>query len=334
MSALLLLMGLSGGLTPALRDSLLADTPGNREVWNTALGEFTGEQLLCAEYLFESIPRLDRLEMTQEALIDHIQGALDARESFYEAGGLPDSLFRSCILSYRIDQEPVTAYRSALRSYWLPQLPGGGTDPLEAAQFIINSLEENIEIREQGYLGGVEPPLISLGARIATPTECTVILCSSLKALGIASRQIDGWFSGESGARRRWLEVWLAGAGWEPLPLPWEPVPEGFADLALAVCEATGELTTGSIVETGMVFIEPPDEPLVGDWMGTVSIPVTGGFIPLDWLGFDPMKLDSLELGPGEYLFCAGCREQDGGVTLYSRRALIGSGEVLRIRLL
>jgi hypothetical protein len=54
----------SAGIGSLLRDSLLAQTQGNVEVWMHAFETMHGEELLCAEYLFENIPRLDRLEMT------------------------------------------------------------------------------------------------------------------------------------------------------------------------------------------------------------------------------------------------------------------------------
>lgn len=37
-------------------------------------------------------------------------------------------------------------------------LPALIPDPHETARIMVNTLEGEIEIREQGYLGGVEPP--------------------------------------------------------------------------------------------------------------------------------------------------------------------------------
>lgn len=62
---------------------------------------------------FRSIPRLDRLEMTAEALNGHISGALDRRDAFGEE--LSDSIFLTCVLEYRVDQKPVSTYRAFLR---------------------------------------------------------------------------------------------------------------------------------------------------------------------------------------------------------------------------
>lgn len=319
-------------LSPASRDSLLAHTPGNEAVWVKALTTLDGQELSCAEYLFETIPRLDRLEMTEEALMDHILGALSNRCRFYGEGTLPDSLFLSCVLLYRVDQEPVTGYRKQLAEYWNGRLPHGEVDPFEVALIVAEAIHSRTEVIAQGYLGGIEPPLVSLAAGKATPAECTVLLCSSLKALGIASRQVDGWFSGEGGVRRRWLEIRLRGGGWEPLTLPWEPVPEGFEGLSLAVLEASGEFVTGSVVRTGLIRIEPPDEPVEGEWYGTVSTPVRGGFVPLDWMWFDPLAAHSLELGPGDYLLCVSRWKPEGGVFMRSATVRVESGSTLPFR--
>lgn len=255
--------------------------------------------------------------MTPVALHDHVRGALESRDAF--AGEITDSLFLTCILEYRVDQEPVSAYRAALLEYWIPVLPGRVHDPHETARMMVNTLEEQIEIREQGYLGGVEPPLVVLAAGSATPVECTVLLCASLRSMGIAARQIVGWFGGEEGGTRRWVEVYSWEYGWRPLNLPWEPVPNDFEGLALAVWENTGEFVTDSLTETGRIVAVPPEEPPAGDWIGTVSVAVAGGFIPLDWVWFDPTQPDTIELGAGDYLVCVSTRTPEGLLRILAR---------------
>ena len=325
MTAMIALL-IAGLLAPATRDSLLAETHGNREVWEDAFLYLSGEELRCAEYLFMSIPRLDRLEMTREALLDQIRGALSTRNSYYPEGTLPDSLFLSCILFFRVDQEPVTGYRDALGRYWDRELTSGTSDVLMTASRVAETVHAMLEPAEQGYLGGIEPPLVVLSAAGATPAESTVLFCASLKSLGIAARQITGWFHGEDGGRRRWVEVWLPEGRWEPLALRWEPVPEGFSGLALAVSETSGEAVTRHYVETGLIRILPGDEPPEEEWMGTVSIPVRSGYIPLDWVWFAPGTADSLELGPGSYLICTGRRNADGSVTMLTEMVTLEPG--------
>jgi hypothetical protein len=316
MTVTLCALVLSGVLSAAERDSTLNDTPGNQHMWSEALGNLTGDELWCAEYLFASIPRLDRLEMTNDALHDHIRGALDRRSLFRDE--LPDSIFLPCVLEYRIDQEPVSAYRAYLREHWVPLLPDGIHDPHEIARMMVNTLETEIEIREQGYLGGVEPPLVVLAARSATPVECTVLLCASLRSMGVAVRQIVGWFRGENGGTHRWVEVYSREDGWRPLALPWESVQSDFGGLALAVWETTGESVTGGTVEVGRVIVIPPEDLPAGEWTGTVSVPVKGGFLPLDWAWFDPTRPDTIELGAGDYLVCVSTRSPEGDLRVFA----------------
>lgn len=310
MTVTICLLGFLGALSAAERDSLLDETQGNRGMWTAAFEALDGEELRCAEYIFGSIPRLDRLEMTADVLEDHIASALETRDSL--GAWIPDSIFLTCVLEYRVDQEPVSAYRSLLRERWSGFLRGAAGDPHGTARMIVNEIEREVGIHEQGYLGGVEPPLVVLSAGTATPVECTVLLCSSLRSVGIASRQITGWFGGEDGGMRRWIEVYTPESGWKPLILPWETAFDGFDGLALAVWETTGDFVTAGSVETGRAVIVPPDEPFPGEWAGTVSVPVRNGFIPLDWIWFDPMKPDTLELGAGDYLFCVSTRTPEG----------------------
>lgn len=61
MTVILCALLLSGTLTSAERDSLLADTPGNQDMWTEAFDNLTGDELWCAGYLFGSIPRLTGL---------------------------------------------------------------------------------------------------------------------------------------------------------------------------------------------------------------------------------------------------------------------------------
>lgn len=311
------LMGLIGVLTPAERDSLLEETPGNRDTWCAAFETLSEDELWCAEHLFGSIPRLDRLEMTTDALNDHIRGALERRSAFGEE--LADSIFLTCLLEYRVDQEPVSAYRATLLQYWMGVLPSFPADPHETARMMVDTLEAGIEIAEQGYLGGVEPPLVVLAAGSATPVECTVVLCASLRSMGIAARQITGWFGGEEGRVRRWVEVYSRETGWRPLAVPWEPVPEEFEGLALAVVENTGEFVTGNLAEMVRIVVVPPDEPPAGDWTGTVSVAVKNGFIPLDWVWFDPAQPNTIELGAGDYLVCVSSRTPEGRLRIIPR---------------
>ncbi len=313
------------------RDSLLAQTQGNVEVWMHAFETMHGEELLCAEYLFENIPRLDRLEMTVEALEDHILGALEARNAFYRGDSLPDSLFLPFVLDYRVGQEPVTPYRIFLGEFWKHKAPGE-TDPMAVAALMVREIGSRTAVAEPGYLGGVEPPLAVLESASGTPGECTVLLCASLRSLGIACRQVDGWFAGPDGGARRWVEVWTAQGEWLPVLPPWEDVPEGFHGLALAVCEAAGEIVTEGRAPVGRLVVEPSEAHSGEEWMGSVNVPVRSGYVPLDWTGFDPAAGDTLILGAGEYLLCVSRREPCGGVLMRAETVVVEPGSDLVFR--
>ncbi len=316
MSIIAILAALS--LSPETRDSLLADTQGNEAMWDRMLECSDGVRLECIEYLFTTIPRLDRLEMTETALMDHVLGALDSRESL--CPDMPDSIFKPFLLDYRMSEEPVTAYRTPLSVYWGRELPleGGSVETAELLREAISSMS----VRGREYLGGVSPPLDVLQARAGTPTELRVLFGSSLRALGIPVRPVLAWFQGERGREAGWLEVWSEGV-WHPMPLASDSIPADYAGLSMTW--AGNGNTVEDYVPCGTLVVLPPDTS-AGDFMIWLSVEAPGRLIPLDWLEVDPATESTVELGVGRYLLQVTERLGNGTVRLWTRWLELGPG--------
>ncbi len=313
-------------LTPAERDSLLADTPGNSDFWGETMSSYRGEVLEAVEYLFGSIPRLDRLEMNSEALMDHVIGALESRADWYDS--IPTDVFLPALVQYRIDEEPVTAYRTPLQTHWLQRLGEADTTCATVASRIAWAVS-SMRCRPYDILGGVSSPRDVLSSGGGTPVELRVLLGSSLRSMGIPVRSVMGWFQGEAGREGGWLEYW-DGAGWTPVMLPSDSIPEGFAGLSLAV--AGDEYITAQRTATGSIALEPvsaaSDSILVA-----ISIPCPGRYMALDWVELDPAAPCSLEVGQGSYCVHLSRRLPSGGVRFVTSTIDVGPGETVSVRL-
>jgi len=288
------------GLTPgadAEIDSLLAETQGNAEMWGDYLDEAGGDTLECALYLLREVPRLDRLEMTPQALDDHILGALAHR------GSIPDSVFLDCLLWYRVSREPVTAYRERLAAFWTHR---GSESPEDLSRWMAT----NLDTIPREFLGGMQPPAGVLESGAGTEAELQVLLVASLRSLGWPARVVKGWFTGPEGGERTWAEVWSDG-DWQAVDLP------NMEGLMLAVEESHGIPLTSRHAATGSLLTVPPQ--WEGDFRVSLNLPVRGRWLPLDWAMPASEGPDTLILGAGELLVMLTRRLPAGGVEVWHR---------------
>lgn len=316
-----IMLALLAALTPEARDSLLADTPGNSAFWSEVLSSSRGGVLECVEHLFSTVPRLDRLEMTSEVLMDHVIGAIDSRDDWYDS--IPDDVFLSSLLEYRMDEEPVSAYRTPLMIHWTARLADADTTVVLAAERLAWAVS-SMRVRGADFMGGVPAPRDILASGGGTPVELRVLLGCSLRALGIPVRPARGWFGGGQGRETGWTEYW-DGGGWVPLPLPSDSIPQDWAGAALVM--AGGEDVTSSYARTGTVLFLPLADSL-SSALVAVSVPARGRLIPLDWLELDPYSESEAELGEGDYFVHLSSRRPSGAVDFRTQQIIVSAGEV------
>lgn len=302
------------GLTPgadAETDSLLAETQGNAEIWRGYLEESGGDTLECALHLLREVPRLDRLEMTPQALDDHIGGALAHR------GSIPDSVFLDCLLWYRVSREPVTAYRERLALFWAHR----GVDGPEG---LSRWMAANLDTIPGEFLGGMQPPAGVLESGAGTGAELQVLLVASLRSLGWPARVVKGWFAGPDGGERTWAEVWMD-EGWQAVD------PPDMEGLVLAVEESHGMPLTSRHAATGSLLTVPPQRE--GDFRVSLNLPVRGRWLPLDWAIPAAEGPDTLVLGEGELLVMLTRRLPAGGVEVWHRFVEVQADTTVRVEL-
>lgn len=326
MSAAILFTAILSLLEPARIDSILADTQGNEVFWRGYLSFAGGEALEAVHHLLGVIPRLDRLEMDETILSDHVFGALDSRQRFYDS--LPDSVFLTGLVEYRISEEPVTAFRAPLESYWSSTLDEADTTVVSIAYAMAARLG-SFEVRKPSFLGGVAGPLDVLTSGGGTPDEIRVLFGCSLRSLGIASRPGTGFFTGPGPGETGWMEVW-DGDEWLPVPLASDSIPTGWANLAWAF--AGNVERTAALTPTGTAVIEPvqmaPESTLAA-----ISIAVPGYWLPIDYLEFSPTEPCTLVLGEGSYLLQLARRTPSASVMLWTELFDVRNGSISTISL-
>lgn len=292
-------------------DSLLTETQGNAEMWRGYLAEAGGDTLESALYLLREAPRLDRLEMTPQALDDHILGALAHR------GSIPDSVFLDCLLWFRVSREPVTAYRERLAAFWAAR---GVESPEDLSRWVA----ANLDTVPREFLGGMQPPAGVLESGAGTGAELQVLLVASLRSLGWPARVVKGWFAGPEGGERTWAEVWMDGS--------WQAVdPPDMEGLVLAVEESHGIPLTSRHAATGSLLTVPPQWD--GDFRISLNLPVRGRWLPLDWVMPAAEDPDTLVLGEGELLVMLTRRLPAGGVEVWHRFVKVQADTTVRVEL-
>jgi len=193
----------------------------------------------CMVWLLTNAPHLDRLELTAELLTGNMDLALaDAGDFGYDT---TTDFFRRNVLNYRLDDEPVTAWRPELSFRYTPPAsagyePGNHAHMLGRAQKIIDYVTRDFSILERGYFGNLADPVSIDNARAGTTRELAMLTAAALRSQGYATRYVRENRSGES-----WVEVYIGDAAlydasnWVPV-YPTEPDMTGDTGYAAELC--------------------------------------------------------------------------------------------------
>ncbi|MBD3368429.1 MAG: hypothetical protein GF405_09715 [Candidatus Eisenbacteria bacterium] len=294
--------------------SALDDAGTNAPELADALAQLTGEERDAALWLIERMPHLDRLEMTTGALTEHVSVAFETR------GGLPDSLFLPYVLTYRIDREPVEAWRGPLRDLWFEE-----EAPRRLAARINEAIAAAVSERERGFFGPLQPPLFTLAAGSGTETEIAILTTAALRAVGLPCRRVRTPVRGSADGSMSWIEF-HNGATWVPL-YPLEPASLGDVGrverdhrASVSIVEASAGFETRLVTEryTSTANLEltflSSGGPAAGFEHFSISVFSEGALVPLDALGAaaDEDGRFVAELGDGRYVVAAGVRDEQG----------------------
>ncbi|MCK4807580.1 MAG: hypothetical protein KAT09_08025 [Candidatus Aegiribacteria sp.] len=281
-------------LSPAERDSLLAEMSFNTGFWEEVFSQYSGDTLSYSEHLFLTIPKEDREGMTAVILEDHVLGAISTRNIWYDY--LTNSIFLNYLLPFRIDNEPLSSYRSALGA-WLSRRVQPGETAVVMAKEIQDVITHAITVTGYSYDGSVFTPTQIIPAGQASREGRWVLLGSSLRTMGIPARPVKGWFPGVDRNLYLWFDIWT-GEEWYTLSTGIPPLEY----VKAAIEFPSMRNITGNYRDTGTLLTTPLVDFTEGGWSVNLLIPSGDDTTTIDNVNIDPFERVSTELAAGEFL--------------------------------
>ena len=327
-------------------------------------------RILDMLWLLDNAPHLDRLELRSAMLLENHELAIEwCGVDGYEQ---ESEFFRRYILNYRIDDEPVTAWRAELRERYRPDEPTNvpaefnGGPYLLPQETVIEQLVERVasgfRIVERGYFGNLADPLAIDNARAGTERELALLCAAVLRSQGFATR-----FTRENMTGTSWVEVYTGvrddydPASWSPV-YPQAPGKSGMPSHALQLCGGRiAVITAGDAFGreqvtdryTTVAGVQPlfsrDGKPLPDFEHWTITAWHEGSYVPLDDLGYPTALADypltdgaavedeeaqTYYLGaPGDYRLQAGLRYPGGTVQVLTRDFSINPGSLTTLEL-
>jgi hypothetical protein len=319
----------------------LADAGHNWTELADAVRELAGEQREACIRLVNGMPHLDRLEMTAETLLEHVEYAYRVMAEMPYA--VPDTMFEPHILTYRVEEEPVDPWRKSLHERFAPLAESERT--IEATARAINrELAAAVSEREKEFFGPRQSPILTLRSGRGTEAEISILAAAAMKAVGIPSRQAGVPALGSEEGASSWIEV-FTGERWVPL-YPLEP--DAFGDFSFVEREHWRNVTvvvtrsafqellvTESYTDVGTVELSfvSGGEPAAGFEHFSISVLNRGALVPLDALDVvaDDDGQFTATLGNGRYIIQAGTRDESGNPLVMMRHVSLTPGSTKRL---
>lgn len=281
-------------ISPAERDSLLAEIPFNAGFWENAFSQHSGDTLLYYEHIFLTISKDDRDDMTAVILEDHVLSAMNTRNTWYEF--LPDSIFLRYLLPFRIANEPLSSYRSALGA-WLGRRVQPGETAVAMAEEVKDVITHAISITGYNHGDPVLTPTQILPMGRASREGRWVLLGASLRTMGIPVRPVQGWFPGVDRNLYLWFDIWT-GEEWHSISSGMPPVEY----VKAAIEYPSMRNITGRYRDTGTLLTIPLVDFNEEGWLVELLIPSGDDTTIIDNVYIEPYERVSTELGAGEFL--------------------------------
>jgi hypothetical protein len=321
--------------------SALEDAGANWTELAAAIRDLEGRERDACVWLILGMPHIDRLEMKATTLTEHVRYAFRALDGMpYE---VPADMFEPYILTYRIEDEPVDAWRAALFDRYAPLAEREGTIGATARK-LNEDLARSLESREPDFFGPHQSPLMTLRSGSGTSAEISILACAALKSVGIPSREAGVPVLGEEDGGASWVEFYDGGR-WRPLyPLK----PNAFGDTRflerghptnITVVETRSAfenvLATGSYTDTGTIemFFVADGEPAAGFEHFSVNVLNEGALAPLDPLEAvaDQDGRFQAIVGDGTYVVEAGVRDPLGNPSVTMREVTVRPGAAVTL---
>ncbi len=203
--------GLEAGLADDLRANIEAADSSNRAQLLDALTRVPKDQHEGMAFLIAYMPEGDRDTLTADFLLQEVDWAYKARETFPWAAALPDSVFYNDVLPYASMNERREPWRAMFWEKLYP-LVDSTADVRAALDTINKQLQHLVKVeyntkRRKPH----QSPGESMEIGMASCSGLSILLCDALRTMGIPAR-IAGtplWVSKEG--NHNWVEVWLDG---------------------------------------------------------------------------------------------------------------------------
>lgn len=321
------------GVAPERISAILSDAGDNWPELAAAIKtRVIGDDLMAYHNLLwqlEVASHLDRLELSTAVLLTNQDLAIAAAaEHGYDRGS---EFYRRYVLSYRLDYEPVTNWRSQLKARYAG-IAAGAADPLAE---LSTAAAEGFRIHPRGYYGNIAAPLAIDNSRAGSERELSILTAAVLRAQGYGTR-----FVREEGSGTSWVEAYTGdptaydAQAWQPV-YPTAPEHSGDSTYARELCgghicvvtagdplgneQVTLRYTPVCAVNPSFTRAGEPQDSFehygLTWWDGGTYVPLDSLSALLSPIGYPDAANGAYFLGaPGKYLLQCGVRYPGGVV--------------------
>ncbi len=167
--------------------SVLLDARGNWKAIAEAAREMDEGERKDLLDLLQGLDTKDRVEVSKEALVEHVRLAREAREKGMAAD---DEIYRSYLLAPRIGDEPIRPWREAIQ---VEPIDVVFCNPQGIATAVNYALWHHCEVREPDPLGCSLSPADVFKIRGGTERDLAVAAVGALRAWGVPARLMGKW---------------------------------------------------------------------------------------------------------------------------------------------
>lgn len=165
----------------------------------------------AATFLVEHMPASDRAELDAAYLIENLELALTARESFGWAALVPEDIYFNDVLPYAVLDETREAWRSDYYKKATPIVREAQT-ATEAAQLLNRDFFDVVNVHySTGRKRPNQSPSESAELGIASCTGLSIILVDACRAVGIPARVVGTPMWTNKRGNHTWVEIWDGG---------------------------------------------------------------------------------------------------------------------------
>lgn len=168
-------------------------------------GDF-GEK--AARFLVQHMPETDKANLSAEFLLENLDLALEARETFPWGKEVPEEIFLNDVLPYAVFDEPRDPWRADFFQK-AGDLVKDARTASEAAQILNRDLFKQLKTHYNVKRERVnQSPAESIRQGRATCTGLSIILVDACRAVGIPARAVGTPLWSNKSGNHTWVEIW------------------------------------------------------------------------------------------------------------------------------